>query len=62
MYISVDDIESLYLKFVAQDLDTDNPEKFPSLRIPSVKQSGATQEFAVTDPNGNKITFGQGAS
>ncbi len=58
LYVRVDDIEPLYNKFVANGLNTQTPNEYPSLRIPPVEQTWGMKEFSVTDPDGNKITFG----
>lgn len=58
IYVRVDDIDPLYRAFVANGLNTHNPEVYPSLRIPPVEQTWGTKEFSVSDPDGNKITFG----
>ncbi len=56
--VRVDDIDPLYRQFVTNGLNTDAPEEYPSLRIKPVEQSWGMREFSVTDPDGNKITFG----
>ena len=58
VYVRVDDIDPLYRKFVANGLNTDAPDEYPSLRIKPVVQTWGMKEFSVTDPDGNKITFG----
>jgi len=58
IYVRVDNIDSLYSKFMANDLKTDSSDGYPALRIPPVEQSWGAKEFSVSDPDGNKITFG----
>ncbi len=58
-YVRVDDLDDLYRKFVKNGLNVDNPNKHPALVIAPVEQSWGMKEFAVTDPDGNKLTFGQ---
>ena len=58
IYVRVDDIDPLYRKFVANGLNTDDPDKYPSLRIQPVVQTWGMKEFSVADPDGNKLTFG----
>ncbi len=58
IYVRVDDIDSLYRKFVANGLKIDSPTEYPSLRMPPFKQTWGMKEFTVTDPDGNKITYG----
>jgi len=58
IYVRVDDIDSLYRKFVANGLNTDDPDNYPSLRIQPVVQTWGMKEFSVADPDGNKLTFG----
>lgn len=58
VYIRVDNIDSLYLEFVANGLNTDDPDKYPSLRMQPIEQSWGMKEFSVTDPDGNKLTYG----
>ena len=62
IYVRVEDIDPLFSKFVANGLNTDDPNEYPSLRIPPVVQTWGMKEFSVTDPDGNKITFGHRAS
>ena len=58
LYVRVDNVDSLYRKFVANGLNTDSSTDYPALRIPPVKQTWGMKEFSVMDPDGNKITFG----
>lgn len=58
IYVRVDDIAPLYRQFVANGLNTDDPDKYPSLRIQPVVQTWGMKEFSVADPDGNKLTFG----
>lgn len=58
VYVRVEDIDPLYRKFLDNGLNVDTPQQFPSLRIPPVEQSWGMREFSVSDPDGNKITFG----
>jgi len=58
VYIRVDNIDLLYSKFVANGLNIDDPDKMPSLRIQPVEQTWGMKEFSITDPDGNKLTFG----
>ena len=58
VYVRVSDIDPLYSKFVDNGLNTHDSNEYPSLRIPPVEQSWGMKEFSVTDPDGNKITFG----
>ena len=58
VYVRVEDIDPLYRKFLSNGLNDSDPQKFPSLRIPPVEQSWGMKEFSVSDPDGNKITFG----
>lgn len=61
IYVRVADITPLYQKFVANGLNTDNPEQLPAVTIKPVLQTWGMHEFAVADPDGNRITFGQRA-
>ena len=58
IYVRVNDINPLYRQFVNNGLNTQTPNEYPSLRIPPVEQTWGMKEFSVTDPDGNKITFG----
>jgi len=58
VYVRVSDIDPLYRKYVGNGLNTHTPAEYPSLRIPPVEQTWGMKEFSVTDPDGNKITFG----
>ena len=58
IYVRVKDIDPLYRKFVDNGLNVDIPQEHPSLRIPPIEQSWGMKEFSVSDPDGNKITFG----
>ena len=62
LYIRVGDIDSLYRKFVDNGLQTEPLTGQPSLRIPPVDQTWGMREFSVTDPDGNKLTFGHSLS
>ena len=58
IYVRVDDIAPLYSQFVANGLNINEPDEYPSLTIPPVEQTWGMKEFSVRDPDGNKITFG----
>lgn len=58
IYIRVSDIDPLYRHYVNNGLNIHAPNDYPSLRIPPIEQSWGMKEFSVTDPDGNKITFG----
>ncbi len=58
IYVRVNDIDPLYSQFVNNGLNTQTSNQYPSLRIPPVEQTWGMKEFSVTDPDGNKITFG----
>ena len=59
IYIRVDDVAMLYEKYVANGINTNEPEKFPAVTIKLIEQTWGMREFSVRDPDGNKITFGQ---
>lgn len=56
LYIKVEGIEALYEKFVANGLKTQDKG---GLTMELVTQTWGMKEFAVTDPDGNRIRFGQ---
>ena len=58
VYVRVDDIDPLYKQFVANGLKTDRPHEYPAIRIKPVEQSWGMKEFSITDPDGNKLTYG----
>ncbi|MGI9303322.1 MAG: bleomycin resistance protein [Gammaproteobacteria bacterium] len=58
LYVRVDDVDTLYHRFVANGLNTDERDRYPSLRIQPVEQTWGMKEFSIADPDGNKITFG----
>jgi len=59
IYVRTDRIEKLYNHFIARGLNIDDPDTHPALSIALTEQSWGMKEFAVRDPDGNKITFGQ---
>lgn len=59
LYVRVDDIDTLYQRFVTNGLNIDTPDDYPAIRIKPVEQTWGMKEFAVTDHDGNKLTFGQ---
>jgi len=58
VYVRVGDIDPLYRQYVNNGLNTHTAAEYPSLRIPPVEQTWGMKEFSVSDPDGNKITFG----
>lgn len=58
VYVRVDDIDPLYHDYVRNGLNVHTPSEYPSLRIPPVEQTWGMKEFSVSDPDGNKMTFG----
>ena len=53
IFVRVEDIDPLYSQFVANGLNIDT-----AVRIKPVEQTWGVKEFGVTDPDGNKLTFG----
>ena len=62
IYVRVHDVDDLYRRMVDRGLCTDMSMEYSALRIPLTDQSWGSREFSVTDPDGNKITFGQDLS
>jgi len=62
IYIRVDKIETLYQTFIKNGLNVDEPDINPSVVMKLVEQTWGMKEFSVTDPDGNRITFGQSSS
>jgi len=56
--IGVDDVDTLFAKYVARGLDTDCKLDSPVHQGP-VDQTWGKREFYVTDPDGNTLRFGQ---
>jgi len=59
IYVRTDQIDELYESFIARGLNTKEPTKYPALAIELTNQTWGMKEFAVRDPDGNRITFGQ---
>jgi uncharacterized glyoxalase superfamily protein PhnB len=59
IYVRIEGIEELYKKFITRGINTEEPDKYPSVAIKLTDQSWGMKEFSVRDPDGNKITFGQ---
>ena len=59
IYVRVDNIDTLYQQFISNGLNIDKPDDYPAVRIKPVEQTWGMKEFGVTDPDGNKLTFGQ---
>ncbi len=59
IYLRVDDIDTLYMKFVANGVNVGKPDTNPAVVIKPVEQSWGTKEFSITDPDGNRLIFGQ---
>ncbi len=57
-YVRVDDVDTLYQKFVKRGLVTNTVEGYPCVVIHPVEQTWGMKEFSVMDPDGNKLTFG----
>ena len=58
VYILVDDVDSLFQKFIDRGLDTSNKKESPVHQGP-LNQTWGSREFYVTDPNGNTVRFGK---
>lgn len=56
IYINVDDIEELYKSYVFNGLSVKSPG---GITMEIVEQTWGMKEFAVSDPDGNRIRFGQ---
>ncbi len=52
LFIRVENIDVLYQQFIENGLDLD------TVRIKPVDQTWGVREFGVSDPDGNKLTFG----
>ena len=59
IYIRVNDLDSLYERFVDRGLSTQDSGESPRVSIKPVEQTWGMKEFGVLDPDGNKLTFGQ---
>lgn len=58
IYIQVENIDMIYDNFIKNGLNDDIEGENPSVTIKPVEQTWGMKEFSVTDPDGNKITFG----
>lgn len=58
VYVRVNDIDPIYQQVVENGLNTQQPDQMPALRIPPVEQTWGMKEFSVSDPDGNKLTYG----
>lgn len=59
VYIEVDNIDSLFEEFKSNGLNVSHPEKLPAIRLFPTEQTWGMKEFSVSDPDGNRIVFGQ---
>lgn len=59
IFVRVTNLDDLYQTFVARGLNVEDPERLPALTMPPVEQTWGVKEFAVKDPDGNRLTFGQ---
>lgn len=59
IYVRVENIEKLFENFVSRGINLDEPDKLPAVTMKLTEQTWGMKEFAVRDPDGNKITFGQ---
>jgi uncharacterized glyoxalase superfamily protein PhnB len=55
IYVQVENIDTLYERFVANGLTVKSKG---GVTIEPVEQTWGMKEFAVTDPDGNRLTFG----
>lgn len=58
VYVRVEDVDSLFEKYVRRGLIIPNNPKSPVHNGP-IDQSWGMREFYVTDPSGNTLRFGQ---
>ena len=56
--IGVNDVDTLFAKYMARGLDTSSKPDSPVHQGP-VDQTWGKREFYVTDPDGNTLRFGQ---
>jgi len=56
IYIRVGDIDTVYSRFLQSGLKV---QAIAGVSMEPVTQSWGMKEFAVTDPDGNRITFGE---
>lgn len=56
--VRVDDVDSLFEKYLKRGLDVSGKKESPVHQGP-LDQSWEMREFYVTDPNGNTLRFGQ---
>ena len=59
LYIRVEDLDTLYDRFLARGLSAIDSDRYPCVCIKPVRQTWGMKEFSVRDPDGNKLTFGQ---
>lgn len=59
IYVRVDNLDELFELFVSRGLNTTEKNNLPALRMAAVEQTWGMKEFSVSDPDGNRITFGQ---
>ena len=56
--VRVDDVDSLFEKYIKRGLDTSGKKNSPVHQEP-LNQSWGMREFYVTDPSGNTLRFGK---
>ena len=54
--VAVDDVDSLFQKFISRGLDVSKKKESPVHQGP-IDQTWGMREFYVTDPNGNTLRF-----
>lgn len=59
IYIHVADIDALYKTLTGNGLKPQEEGSLSGITIEPVEQTWGMKEFSVSDPDGNKITFGQ---
>lgn len=58
VYVGVEEVDRLFNHFLERGLIDDGGRSKPGVRIRPVDQSWGMREFSVSDPDGNKLTFG----
>lgn len=59
IYVRVKGIEALYQKFVENGVETNREKGNSRVSMKLVNQTWGMKEFAVLDPDGNRVCFGE---
>jgi uncharacterized glyoxalase superfamily protein PhnB len=62
IFVRVENVDTLYQQFIENGLNQKSLGENSSISMKPVEQTWGAKEFAVRDPDGNRITFGHSMS